>query len=341
MGHFFAFIARGLSVLFKGIRDLFHTILSWLFRALLFVRSNLRKLVWTALAAGILGAVYQYGFKENVYQSSMTLQPNFGSAVQLYKNIDYYYSLIEQEDYQRLASSLQIREEEAEGITFIEVEPYSNKNQVLLAYRDFLKNLDSSTMSIMDFKTYSKAQPVESFKYHVVTVTSKDKYIFTKLEEPIISSIIRNTYYDKVKTTSHANLISKKLALQSSMAELDSLRLLYKRVLLAESSRESSGTNIFLSEVGGSNKEVETFDLYMAMNQELTEVNRKLTEEDEVINVVSSFNAVGMKLGGWYRNFALLGLIGGFLAALLLITLGRINSLLKRHERLHQSQEKV
>ncbi len=341
MGHFFAFITRGISALFRAIRKLFHRIFSWGFQALLFIRSNLRKLVWTALAAGVLGAVYQYGFRESVYQSSMTVQPNFGSAVQLYKNIDYYHSLIEQEDHQRLASSLQISEEEAKRISFIEVEPYSNKNQVLLAYKDFLRNLDSSTMAIMDFKTYSKAQPVESFKYHVVTVGSKDKFIFTKLEEPIIGSIIGNTYYDKVKSTSHANLISKKKALESSMSELDSLRKVYKRVLLAESSRQSSGTNIFLSEVGGSSKEVETFDLYMAMNKELTEVNQKLTEESEVINVVSSFSAVGMELGDWYRNFALLGLIGGFFAALLLISLGRINAMLKRHEQLHQNREQA
>jgi len=57
--------------------------------------------------------------------------------------------------------------------------------------------------------------------------------------------------------------------------------------------------------------------------------------------VVSSFSAVGMELGDWYRNFALLGLIGGFFAALLLISLGRINAMLKRYEQLHQNREQA
>ncbi len=51
-----------------------------------------------ALIGGSLGAVYQYAFKEVQYESSMTVEPNFGSAVQLYKNIDYYYSLVKQDD---------------------------------------------------------------------------------------------------------------------------------------------------------------------------------------------------------------------------------------------------
>ncbi len=62
-------------------------------------------------------------------------------------------------------------------------------------------------------------------------------------------------------------MISKKSALESSMIELDSLRELYKKVLLTESEKESTGTSIFMSETGSVTKEVDVFDKYMFMNE--------------------------------------------------------------------------
>ena len=56
------------------------------------------------------------------------------------------------------------------------------------------------------------------------------------------------------------------------------------------------------------------------MNEELMEVNKQLTAENEVINVVSSFNAIGMKVKAWYKNVAILGFIGGFALMFLFIS---------------------
>jgi len=333
IGQLFLLIGRGFSNIFKFIVSIFIALGKWILGLALFIRLNFKKIIIGAILGSIIGGVYQFGFKPEKFESSMTVQPNFGSAVQLYKNIDYYQSLVDQEDIDRLAKSFNLTKEEAENITLIKVEPYSNDNQIILSYKNFISSLDTSTVKLIDFSAFAKAQPVESFKYHVVTVASKDKYLFNKLESPIINSIIQNNYYDKVKTTSHSNLISRKNALQNSMVELDSLRILYKKVLLAESKKENSGTNIFMSNISANNKEVIVFDKYMIMNQELIDVNKKLTEENEVINVVSSFNAVGMKIKGWYRNFMIIGFLGGFLLVFLIIGLIEINKLLVEIEK--------
>lgn len=308
----FVLIGKGIMSVINFIILLFKTIFDWFLLLLLFIRTNFTKMMIVALIGGSTGAVYQYLIKPTQYESSMTVEPNFGSAVQLYKNIDFYLSLIKQDDFERLASSLSISPEEATSITWIEVEPYSNENQVLLSYKNFIAELDSNAVKLVNYKTFAKEQPIESFKYHIITIVSKDKYIFQKLESPIINSIISNNYYDKVKTTAYRNLISKKSALESSMIELDSLRTLYKKVLLAESAKENGSTNIFMAEAGQSSKEVDVFDKYMVMNEELIEVNKQLTAENEVVNVVSSFNAIGMKVKAWYKNYAVLGFIGGF-----------------------------
>lgn len=333
LGQLFYLIGKGFSNFFNFIGYIIGTVFSWFVLFLLFLRTNMIKIFIGTFIGTLLGGVYQYGFKTPTYESSMTVQPNFGSDVQLYKNIEYYESLILQEDIERLASSLKITKDEAKNITSINAKPYSNDNQTLLAYKNFIQQLDTSTVKMLDYETFTKEQPVESFRYHIVTIRSKDKYIFNKLHEPIISSIIQNPYYDKVKINAFSNLTSRKDALLGSMNELDSLRLLYKEVLLAESKKENSGTNIFMANTAVNNKEIAVFEKYMAMNSQLIDVNTQLTEENEVINVVSSFNPVGMKVKGWYRNFAVKGLVAGFLLVLVIASLKELNRLLTVFEK--------
>lgn len=328
----FVLIGKGFTSIINFIAHLLKTIFGWFLLFIIFIRGNLKKMMLAALIGGSLGAVYQYALKEVQYESSMTVEPNFGSAVQLYKNIDYYLSLVKQDNFEKLASSLNISKEEAASISWIEIEPYTNQNQVLLSYKDFIEELDSNAVKHVDYKIFSKEQPIESFKYHVVKITSKDKYIFNKLESPIINSISSNNYYTNVKTTAYNNLISKKSALESSMIELDSLRELYKKVLLTQSAKENSGTNIFMSETGSPTKEVDVFDKYMVMNEELIEVNEKLTSENEVVNVVSSFNAIGMKVKTWYKNFAIIGFIAGFVLMLLMISIRKLDQQLVNYK---------
>lgn len=331
LGTLFTLIGKGISSVFEFIAHVFQTLFHWVLLLILFLRSNFRRIALAAIIGGLLGSVYQYGIKEKQYESSMTVEPNFGSAVQLYKNIDYYLSLVKQQDSERLASSLNISKEEAETISWIEVEPYSNENQLLISYKNFIKSLDSNTVKLVNYRTFSEELPIESFKYHIITIVAKDKYIFDKLGSPIINSIIANSYYDKVKTTAYSNLITKKSALETSMLELDSLRSLYKKVLLAESEKENAGTNIFMSENGSRTKEVDLFDKYMLMNDQLIEVNEQLTTENEVINVVSSFNSIGMKVSKWYKNYAVLGLLGGVALMLIFISLKGINKKLDHY----------
>jgi len=101
---------------------------------------------------------------------------------------------------------------------------------------------------------------------------------------------------------------------------------------LTESAKESSGTNIFMSETGIASKEVDVFDKYMLMNEELIEVNKQITAEDEVVNVVSSFNSIGMKVKTWYKNFAIIGFIAGFVLMLLMISIRRLDQQLMSYK---------
>ncbi len=157
LGHLFYVLGRAISSVFtwffnllKGIWDLFISLL-------LLIRANFKALAAAALLGGLIGGIYQYGIKNKEFESSMTLQPNFGSSVQLYKNIDFYQSLIEQEDFGRLTESLKITEDEARSLKKIEVDPYENDNQVLLAYKDFVQNLDSLTFDLVGYEEFASS----------------------------------------------------------------------------------------------------------------------------------------------------------------------------------------
>ena len=333
LGAFFNFLGDVIRKIYQLIQKFLVFLLHLVLSFFLFLRGNARKLIIASMIGAIVGGIYQYGFKEDSYESSMMVQPNFGSVLQLYKNIDYYQSLIEQEDYERLAGALSIDMEQAKNLIQIEVNPYNNQSQNLLAYKEFLSSLDSTTSELIDFKSYSKALPIESFKYHLVNVVSKEKYLFKELESPMLSSITENSYYDNLKSTSRANLLSKKRMLENSMSELDSLRDLYKKVMIAESAKENSGTNIFLAESGlDGNKDKDIFDMYLDLNESLIEVNAELTEQNEVINVISSFNSIGMKVNGWYRNFMVIGALIGFSLVFVISALARINEALDKVE---------
>ena len=332
LGHLFYAIGKAISSVFAGLGKILTRIWNLFISLLLLIRSHFKSLMAGLILGGLIGGIYQYGFKAREYESSMTLQPNFGSSVQLYKNIDLYQSLIEQDDYDRLMEILKISETEAQSLKRIEVEPYENDSQVLLSYKAFIQNLDSLTFDLISYEEFAKAQPEESFKYHVVKVIASDRFVFDKLEAPIINSIVNNKYYDKVKSNSYENLQSKKRALENSLLELDSLRSVYKKVMIAESQKENSGTNIYLAELNAGNKEVMVFDKYMSLNEDLFEVNNRLTEEKEVINIVSSFNPVGMSANRWYRNYAILGLIAGFSVVFVWIQLVKINLFLQKVE---------
>jgi hypothetical protein len=112
--------------------------------------------------------------------------------------------------------------------------------------------------------------------------------------------------------------------------ELDSLRNLYNKVLLAESIRESSGTTIYMSELGKSTKEIEVFETSVELNRLLAEINQELTKKKDLINVVSSFNKIGTEVRGWYRNHALLGLLVALSLSLLALLLVELNEILKK-----------
>ena len=333
-----------LGVLFNLLRSLFKSLgnsIKWFFNSvfqltiafLIYFKRHIIKFIIAAFIGALLGAVLQYKIKEPVFSSSMTVQANYESIIQLYKDIEYCESLISEKDFKSLAYYFNIDSIEAASINTIEVSPYTNDNQIILAYNDFVSKLDSTVIENIDFKKFSKNIPKEEFLYHIINVESTNRSIFGKLEKPIVNSLAQNPYYSKLLQTEISNLQSQENVLNISMIELDSLRQLYKRISLIESVKENSGTNFYLGNSEVDKRDIVVFDKYIKANIDLVDVRSEMNLKNEIVNVVSSFNKTGAKIKGFMKNSMVIGFLGGIFIILIYLSIIEFNRFLFSQEK--------
>ncbi len=328
LGQLFSLIGKGFSGLFRSFGKLFKYTFYGFVHFLLIVRRNFIFFTISSMLGLALGAVYQNFIYIPKYESSMTVKPNFGSTVQLYKNIDFYQNLVYLKDYEKLAENLNITESEAESIRKFSVEPYANKNQSIKAYGRFLADLDTMIVRDIPYEEFVDNQPVESFEYHVVSVKSKDRYVFKKLEPSIINSIEENDFYRKERTIAYNNMVNDIKSIRSSISALDTLREIRNEILIRESEKEvGSGTNIYMA-AKDNGIEVSYYD-YKTLNDDLSKANRKLMSIEKIITVVSNFDSIGKKEKKWFINFYILGFFVGFMLSFGYVNMKSANVKLK------------
>ena len=312
LGQLFTLIGKGFSNLFNAIGKFFSAIFNFVITLILIAKKNI---IFISISTAIglsLGIVYQNYVYVPKYESIMNVKPNFGATIQLYKNINYYQNLLSLKDYKRLSKTLGITEDEASNLKRFTVEPYANKNQSIKAYGRFLSSLDTTVTNRIELDEFIDNQPVESFEFHIIKVLSKDRYIFSKLEAPIIKDIEENHYFKATKASSISNLINEKKSIESSIVELDTLRKLNREIMIKESEKEAgSGTNIFISSKTKDN--TVSYEDYKLLNEDLSKVNETIESSKNIISVVSEFDTVGAKEKKWYKNFYFLGFFVGFL----------------------------
>jgi hypothetical protein len=332
-----------LGVLFNMLRSLFKSMLNgiyWIFNSifklsiafLVYTKKHLLKFIIVAVLGAVIGGVYQYQIKDTLYSSSMTVQANYESIIQLYKDIEYCEGLIAENDFTSLATYFKIDSVEAASIKKIDVNPYTNDNQIILAYNDFIAKLDSNVVENIDFDKFSDNIPKEEFLYHVISVESTSRQLFGKLEKPIINSLARNPYYSKLLETEVNNLKSQENVLIISMIELDSLRQLYKKLSINESVKENASTNFYLGNSEIDKRDIVVFDKYIKANIDLVEVRSEMNLKNEIVNVVSSFNKTGAKVKGIFSNTMIQGFIGGILLVFLYLLILESNRFLITQE---------
>ena len=332
LGSLFVIIGKGFSKFFKFIGKILTSVFHFIIEILLFLKKHMVKLAIAALIGGIVGGVLEYK-KGDRYASDLILQPNFNSARQLYNNINYYDDLVKQKDTVLLAKIFDISLSDASSLKDFEIQPIKSENDVLSNYDKLILSVDTLTVKSYSYSQFKSMFTDYDYKFHKVTVEAKKKEVFSNLDNVIISSIVENDFFDKLKNLTNENLNRTDSLLRKNLVQLDSLNKVYMKVMLDEAKKESNGTNIDLGGGNSVTKELELFESTRRINKDLKEISEDKSEKTEVINVISNFQPVGYQVNEIRKNntfrFALFGV--GLMIFLLLFKM--LNGYLENYKR--------
>jgi len=330
LGRLFQLIGLGFTNLFNTIGNLLKNLFKALIFVLLFLRKHLLKFAIAAIVGFFIG--YFSEGNERTFESSMIVSPNFNSAHQLYNNITYYNNLVSQKDTSDLAKLFNLNKKEAASLKSFEINPIITENEKLSLLDEFIKTADTTTVKLIDKNTYINSLTKFNYKNHRIIVKAAQNNIFRKLEPTIVTNIAENPFFTSQKRTFDKNTAFESKALLAQIAQIDSLRDLYKKVLLKEAEKNTSGTQIDLSsKTDKKESELELFKIQKNINMRLNEINTLKAEEGEIINKVSGFGRVGSKVFIAYRapgEYAILLMVLTLITILLL----ELNKYLKNYK---------
>jgi len=332
LGSLFVIIGKGFSKIFNFIGNIFRGIFHGIISVLLFLRSNLLKIAVAALLGGTLGFFVEVT-KVDAFESDLILEPNFKSTRQLYENINYYNNLVKQADTVAIEKVFDLDKISAASLNEFRIEPVIIDSDIINAYDDLLLSVDSLTIKSYDYLDFEKSFTKYDYRYHKVTVSAKKNDVFNKLSNVIISSVEKNAYFNRLKVLTNENLNRTDSLYRENLIEIDSLREVYMRVMIAEADKQSNGTNIDLGGQNSTAKELELFAVNKEINEDLQEISLEKATQYEVINVLSNFQPIGAKIKGVTNNYAFL--LTGFGAGcmILFLLLIKLNRYLNSYEK--------
>ncbi len=333
LGQLFKLIGNAFERFFKFIGSIFKGIFHVIILFLLFIQEHIIKLA----IVGIIGL--SVGFyldlkKEDKFISTMVVEPNFNSVQQLYNNIKFYDELAKAKDSSALSEALDISIKEAFSIKEFTVESYSDENQKVQLFDKFVRSLDTTTQKAIDMEAYLENFNSFDARFHTISVITTDNTVAKQIQPAIINSISRNEYFNLQKDINDINIKLQDSLYKKQITEIDSLQVLYKKVMLKEADRPMEGTSISLGENGGKeNKELSLLNKIDQLKTSLVELNEERANKSSILNVISDFPRKGVEVKGFLNSNKFL--IPFLLLSLTVLILGllSLNTYLKNYKK--------
>jgi len=331
LGSLFLIIGKGFSNLFNFIGNFFQSIFHAVIKSLVFLKKNLRSIAIATFIGGVLGLVIEFN-KTDLFEAELLLEPNFKSTRQLYNNVNYYNDLVKQKDTASLQQIFNLDENAAASLKKFEIEPLMIDSDILNSYNSLTFSLDSSIMKSYEYADFEDSFTMYDYTIHKVTVRAENNDVFDKLGSVIISSVVDNPYFDRLKKITNKNLNRTDSLYRQNLIQIDSLRKVYMKVMIEEAKKDLSGTSIDLGGEKSKTKEIDLFETNRKINQDLEEIGIRKSTKYEVINVLSNFQRIGTEVKGVTKNYVfLLGALGAGLMILWLL-LRQLNTYLENYK---------
>ena len=332
LGSLFVIIGKGFSRFFNFIGNIFKGIFHGIILILIFLKNNIIKIGIAAILGGGIGAFLEVN-KQELYGSDLSVKPNFKSARQLYNNIYYYNDLVKQKEIASLSEVFGLDKETAASLKKFTIEPIKTENDIIDSYNDFITSVDTTTVRSYAYDEFKLSFSELDYKVHQISVIAEKNNVFTSLGDVIISSVVKNEYFDRLKSLTNENLNRTDSLLRQNLGQIDSLRRVYMQVMLDEAKKQSNGTSIDLSGEKRTTKELELFETNRKLNSELRNVIFEKSNKYEVINVISNFQPIGYEVKGITKNIAFQLAVLGALLMILVLLFFKVNTFLNNYKK--------
>jgi hypothetical protein len=332
LGSLFVIIGRGFSNFFNFIGNIFKGIFHALIVTLVFLKLHIVKIGIAAILGGVLGIYLEVKTPER-FGSDLLVEPNFKSARQLYNNVNYYNDLVKQKDTASLAQTFKLDKETAASLKEFTIEPVRKENDIINSYNDFILKVDTTTVKSYTFEEFKASFKDLDYKIHQINVIAEKNDVFKSLDDVIISSVVKNKYFNRLKYLTNENLNRTHSLLRQNLGQIDSLRKVYMQVMIEEAKKQSSGTNIDLGGTKRTTKELELFETNRKINTDLEGVVIERSEKYEVINVISNFQPIGYQIKGITKNYVFLLAAFGAMLMVLFLLLKQLNTYLNNYKK--------
>lgn len=332
LGSLFTVIGNGFKNFFNFIGSIFKGIFHKLILILIFFKLHFIKFTIAVLIGGIIGFFLENN-KEIKFSSNLIVKPNFESTQLLYENINYYNDLVKQQNTKHLASIFKIDSSRAASLRKFEITPLINSNDIINAYDKFILDVDTLTVKSYDFDNFEASFTDYDYLVHNIEVKATVSDIFNELENTIINSIEKNTFFTKIKNLTKENLNTKDSILKANFIEVDSLRNVYMRAIIEGAKNNSNGTNIDLGSKSNATKENDLFEIDRKIIYDLSQTYKDIATKSDVINIISNFKSVGSEIKGITKNLIFIMAALAFLLTLFFILLLDLNKYLENYKK--------
>lgn len=311
LGTFLYAISKALKKLGSAISSFFIHLAEFFLYFLLFLKQRIIWILLSAIIGFAYGSYLSYS-NGNKYYSTLTARFNFDSRRALYNTIEYFNSLVNERRFNELSKIFSISEKEASSLVDFHAEAVKDESVIAELYKNQFLNINRSTRVRTD-TFWVKVVPYKNFKndltkYDIplqkVTVTSTRMDIFSKIQVGLIASIASNDILKRSQGILQETQNDEEKILMTSLNGLDTLRSVYNERLRkqGDNGSEKNTLSVLTQTQAPTSPELELYDKLLELRDELKSLRYEKISNQDVVQVLASFNSVGQRVSILKQN---------------------------------------
>lgn len=325
----FSWLGKGIENVFKGIGIAITSTITFIILFLVFIQKNIFLLIGIVALGAALGW-YLDQETQSSYTGEMIAQPNFDSNAQLISKVNYYQSLIEENNTTVLTKELGITSSQAESLTDVSITPFYNNNEMLESYDEFAKKSDSVAISNFDYSEYKSTMRPEDFEFYKITAAGKNPYSIEKILNKL-GSIKETNAIESNKIAEQATAEYSLIILQQQMDQVSALIAGYQTAIAASALNPAAPRpeQIFV----GNQRPDDTFkNLFDEKARLIVEISKARLEKFKLVNTINIISQRVSKGTTEKKHFIVKSMVIFFGLGLLIALIPLIWKFLKKYD---------